>query len=128
MNTYMKKKYPLYITAVILVTALITGCYNDNEELLYGSSTEDCSTVQAKYVTDILPIVTTKCAIAGCHDANAPANSSGFSLLTYDELRSKVDRISVRVVTQMTMPPTGPLPPADISKFKCWIASGALNN
>jgi len=113
---------------LLLTVAFFTGCYNNNEELLYGNQTEDCSTVQAKFSTDILPIVNTKCAISGCHNAAAATNSSGFTLQTFDQLKDKVDRIHVRVVTQKTMPPTGPLLPAEIDKFKCWIASGALNN
>jgi hypothetical protein len=39
-----------------------------------------------------------------------------------------VIRINERVILQKSMPPTGPLPPAEINQLKCWIAAGALNN
>lgn len=119
----MKKLFLSTITVLLL-----NGCYNDNAELLYGSNNTDCNTVQAKYGTDISQIVATKCSISGCHDANGPSNPPGFSLQTYEQVSAKKDRINARVVIEKTMPPTGPLPAAEINKLACWIASGAPNN
>lgn len=124
----MKKTLFYLIPVFLFILLLSNGCYNDNAELLYGSQNIDCNTVQAKFGTDISQIITTKCAIPGCHDANAASNPAGFSLQTYAQVSAKKDRINTRVVVEKTMPPTGPLPPAEINKIKCWIASGAQNN
>ncbi|MEO6550416.1 MAG: hypothetical protein ABIN94_20590 [Ferruginibacter sp.] len=118
------KKFFLSMMAVML----LNSCYNDNAEILYGTHDTGCNAIQAKYATDISQIVTTKCAIAGCHNANAANNPAGFSLLTYQQVSAKKDRINARVVIEKTMPPSGPLPAADINKLACWIASGAPNN
>ncbi|MEO7767099.1 MAG: hypothetical protein ABIS01_06720 [Ferruginibacter sp.] len=124
----MKKSSLSIIGAALLILLSANGCYNDNAELLYGSQNTDCSTVQAKYGTDINQIVTTKCAVSGCHDANAASNAAGFSLQTFEQVSAKRDRINARVVIEKTMPPTGPLPSTEISKIACWIAGGAQNN
>ena len=124
----MKKSFYPIIPVLLFTLLIINGCYNDNAELLYGSQNTDCNTVQAKFGTDIIPIVTSRCAIPGCHDANGASNPAGFSLQTYVQISAKKDRINARVVLEKSMPPTGPLTPAEIDKMKCWIASGALNN
>jgi hypothetical protein len=110
-----------------MTAILIGGCYNDKEEILYpGSNTAaDCSTVPSAFSTDIYPLINSKCAISGCHDATA---SGGVVLQNYNQVNSKKDRINVRALIEKSMPPTGPLLPAEINKIKCWIDGGALNN
>ncbi|MEO8771024.1 MAG: hypothetical protein ABI402_13080 [Ferruginibacter sp.] len=106
---------------------ILTGCYNDKEDILYPGSNNptDCATVPSKFATDIYPLITSKCAISGCHDATA---SGGVILQNYTQVNSKTDRINARAVMEKSMPPTGALLPDEISKIKCWISSGALNN
>ncbi|MEO6722524.1 MAG: hypothetical protein ABIN67_19295, partial [Ferruginibacter sp.] len=84
-----------------------------------------CSTVPASFNADILPLVTTKCAVPGCHDATA---SGGHFFQSYNDVNVAKELINLRVVIQKSMPPTGPLPQADIDKLKCWIGNGAPNN
>lgn len=106
---------------------LLTGCYRDKEELLYPGSTTpvDCSTVAAKFAADVQPIILSKCALPGCHDATA---SGGVILQNYTQVSAKKDRINVRVIIEKNMPPFGALLPGEIAKIKCWIDGGALNN
>ncbi|MBI2730692.1 MAG: hypothetical protein HYX40_08075 [Sphingobacteriales bacterium] len=43
-----------------------------------GGTTTDCSTTSAKFAADVSPIISTSCAVSGCHNGTqAPA------LLTY---------------------------------------------
>ena len=125
------KKPVIYTTSILSILAMcmlvLQSCYHDKEELLYpGSNTAaDCTTTASKFSTDIYPIVSSKCAISGCHDATA---SGGVLLQNYTQINAKTGRINVRALTEKSMPPTGALLPAEINKLKCWIVSGALNN
>lgn len=114
--------------ALCLGIACIQGCYYDKEELLYPGSTQavDCSTVAAKYSANVSPIIIAKCATATCHD---PATASGGLIFqNYSQVTDALDRIQARATIEKTMPPTGPLSPAEINILKCWIESGAPNN
>ncbi len=116
------------IVCLMLVHILtLVGCYNDKEELLYPGSNApvDCTTTPASFATDILPLITTKCAVPGCHDASA---SGGVIFQTYTQINDKKDRINVRAIVEKSMPPTGALLPAEIAKLKCWIEAGGPNN
>lgn len=124
---FIKTRCIFTISMLVLATLVFTGCYADKEELLYPGSTTpvDCTTVPAKFATDVQPIISTKCAISGCHDASA---SGGVIFQTYTQISAKKDRINARVVVEKSMPATGALLPAEIAKIKCWIDGGALNN
>ncbi len=112
-----------FILFVLLI--MIAGCYYDKEELLYPDSRIDCSTLSAKF-SDVSPIISQKCAGAGCHDA---ATASGATVLeTYDQVKAKAARINQRVITERTMPPGMTLTPAETATIKCWINSGMPNN
>ena len=106
---------------------LMTGCYYDKEELLYPDSNTavDCSTVSAKFSADVAPIISSQCATSGCHDATA---SGGIVLQNYAQISAAKDRIQTRALTEKTMPPSGPLPAAQVNAIQCWINSGAPNN
>jgi uncharacterized membrane protein len=116
-----------FILLFSTMTAAFSGCYYDKEELLYGNSgTINCATISAKFSTDVKPIIQSKCATAGCHDA---ASASGGAVLeTYTQIAAQSARINQRCVVEKNMPTTGPLPPAEIAAIKCWIDSGAPNN
>lgn len=121
------KNIPTAGCIILLLVTLITGCYADKEELLYpGSvSTVDCNTVTAKYAADVQPIIASKCATGGCHDAGA---SGGVILQTHSQVSAKKDRVYARAVVEKSMPSSGALSPAEIAKLKCWIDNGAPNN
>lgn len=124
----MKRKYVSPVVFLLLLTAaFMQGCYYDKEELLYpGSNTPvDCSTVNAKFAANVLPLISAKCATSGCHDATA---SGGLVFQSYAQISGAKDRINARAVVEKTMPAAGPLQPAEINIIKCWIESGAPNN
>lgn len=116
------------ISSFIIVTAIlvISGCYYDNEALLYPGGTVDCTTVNAKFSVDVKPIIQAKCNTAGCH--NAASVAGGVVLETHAQVAAKAARINQRCVVEKSMPPGGPLTPGEIAILKCWIDSGSPNN
>lgn len=77
------------------------------------------------YSTDIDTIISVKCG--GCHGSG----SLDGNLTDYAVLKSKVESgaFKNRVFTLKDMPQGGPaLPEDELSKLKCWIEQGALNN
>ena len=114
----------LFITAAVTVT----GCSYNKEELLYSGRTTatNCITINAKFATDVLPIISSKCATPGCH--NAASSAGGAVLVTYIQIAALASQINQRSVVEKTMPSNGPLSPAEIAILKCWIDAGALNN
>lgn len=118
----MKKVGICLVWSFMLV---FTGCYYDKDELLYPKSNIDCNTVPAKYA-DVAPIISQKCAGAGCHDA---ATAAGATVLeTYDQIKSKSARIIQRVIVEKTMPPGMTLSTTETAILKCWIGSGMPAN
>lgn len=117
----------ILILSLPLLLAVMSGCYKDKEELLYPGSTKpvDCTTTPATFSGDVHPIITSKCAIPGCHDASA---SGGRLFQTYLQISDAKDRINARAVVEKTMPASGALSTTEIAKIKCWIDAGAQNN
>lgn len=120
-----QKKIKIGVVFSLLGIILITGCTYNKEELLYPGQPADCNTIPAKFSSDVLPLITTKCAISNCHDATA---AGGFIFSNYTQISSAKDLIKVVAVLQKTMPQTGPLASSEINILKCWIDSGAPNN
>lgn len=112
---------------IIIATILVQSCYYDKEELLYPGSTAavDCTTINAKFGADVQPLITSKCATSGCHDATA---AGGITLENYAQISGAKDRVNARSVVEKTMPSSGPLQQSEVNIIKCWIESGALNN
>ena len=112
--------------AILLLFSLsvLTGCYYDNEETLYGTSV-DCSQVTAKFASDVAPIIQSKCAFSGCHDNGA---AGGVALTNYSQIFQHAAKVRSTVVVSRTMPKSGSITPTEIAKLKCWLDSGAPNN
>lgn len=124
---HLTLKKHLLVTVGIIAVSVLGSCYYDKEEILYpGSTTVDCTTTPAGFAADVQPLFISKCAVSGCHD---PATASGGAIFqNHAQISSKKDRILIRAVVDKTMPPTGPLTPAESAKIKCWIEAGALDN
>lgn len=121
-----KKRYWL-AQFLIIATVLTGGCRYDKEELLYPGNNppNNCAAIPASFKTEVLPLITSKCAISGCHDATA---SGGQVFQNYNQISAAKDRIYIRAVIQKTMPATGFLTATEINTLSCWIAGGAINN
>lgn len=116
----MKKKIVFILSIVFFYS-----CYNDNEEELYGPVSCDVSAIT--YTNDVLPIINTSCATAGCH-VSGGTGSGDFT--NYTELKAKVDNGSFenRVLIQKNMPPSTPLTDCELQILQAWVDNGALNN
>ncbi|MDO9375760.1 MAG: hypothetical protein Q7T76_15170 [Ferruginibacter sp.] len=108
--------FPLYFSA----------CKYDKELLNAGPNPPaNCNAVPTSFNAVIFPLVSTKCAIAGCHDASA---SGGQVFQNYTQISGAKDRIHVRAIVQRSMPATGFLTTAEYNSLRCWIEAGAPNN
>jgi hypothetical protein len=112
---------------MVLAFFVLTGCYYDNEEELYGNS---CEVVNISYSLDVLPIIESNCFI--CHAASA--NQGDVTLEGYGAIIEYVD--SGQLIGAIThsggfspMPDDAPkLSDCNIQKIQQWVDDGALNN
>lgn len=81
---------------------------------------DDCVTEGMIYNGEIKTIIDNSCATSNCH---AGTNSLP-SLATYNDVVSRIDRVSARALDLQTMPPAGPLEDCDMKKLKAWIEAG----
>ena len=147
---------------LLLVVGLMFGCGNDNEVVddghdhVHGDEGDDFDTAadnlglmfddpaaagrpSPSFSADIAPILTSRCATAGCHVAGGP---HGVDLRTYDSLSAGGDAGTiviagnaresevVKQIVQGRMPPdpAEPLDAAEIQLIIDWINEGAENN
>src|SRR4051812_11051916 len=77
------------LVGIAAILLLLGSCYNDKYQELYpAKTTVTCDTTTVSYATDIAPIITAKCNIAGgCHDAAGLA-VSGYDFTTYAGLHA----------------------------------------
>ncbi len=112
------------IIGVLIITAGITGCVYNKEELLYPGSS-DCSTLNISFSADIQPIIQSSCAVAGCHDASS--GNKGGPFINYTQIKNKATTIKNQVVAGK-MPQGSTLTSNQIKLIRCWVEKGALNN
>ena len=89
-----------------------------------ATGTIDCGTV--KFSTTILPLISSKCATSGCHNAsstNGPGPLTGYAQIF-------ASRTSILAsVTSNRMPQGGPaLSAQEKGAINCWIDANAPNN
>ena len=118
----------------ILLSISIQSCYNDNEEVLYGTSTTTCDTAIGTYTKNVLPIMNAQCATSGCHNtatASAGANLSGYTT-TKSYITNNKDLFigSIKHTSGFSAMPKGgnKMATCDISKIESWINAGMPNN
>lgn len=98
---------------------MFIGCVND-------TLTFQCSpSVSLSYELDIAPIVSTKCAAAGCHDGSNPAVPT---LSNFTQVAGNANDIKFQIGNE-AMPPSSSTPLTDSEKAKilCWIEQGEKN-
>lgn len=125
----MKKTFTLLTITVVLGLAY-SGCIYDKADLVYPQPAT-CDTVNMKYSTDIVPILTANCYV--CHGGNA-SNSGGRKFDSHALLLNYVNSGKlVKAITHSSgatpMPYQLPkLPECTINKIKAWVNRGAPNN
>jgi uncharacterized membrane protein len=90
-----------------------------------GSPATTPVTNEPKFSRDIRPVISSKCAITGCHVANFP-----FGNFTLDgDFKARVDNGKVQslVLENKIMPPAKavPLTDSELEKLQSWINNGA---
>ncbi len=114
----------------------ILGCARDRGHILMPDDTSPHTEVhetfdtEASFEQNLMPILTTKCALAGCHVADGP---HGLDFRTYASFIAGGEHPAfipgnaeesevVEVIVSGIMPPKGPpLSPAEIQLFIDWI-------
>jgi hypothetical protein len=124
-------KKGLIVSFVLISTALVySGCYYDKSELVYPQPAT-CDTVNMRYSTDIVPILSANCYV--CHGGTA-SGSAGRKFDTHALLVNYVNSGElVKAITHTggvtPMPYNLPkLPECTINKIKAWVNRGAPNN
>lgn len=113
------------VLGLVLLLGNVQSCYYDVETVLYHQAPVNCTTLSAKFATDVQPIINLHCATNNCHNSTGAGNTV---LQNYDQVVGKLDRIRQRVLIDKTMPPNGSLTPSQLDILKCWMDGGALNN
>lgn len=113
------------IVAAVLTGAilLLAGCYNDKEELLYGSIT--CDGSNASYAANVSAIIQNNCTASDCHGAGS-INGPG-PLTNYTQIRNAAVQIQSAVVSRF-MPQGSSLTTSQIKSINCWVNAGAPDN
>lgn len=111
--------------------SLLSSCFYDNEEDLYGTS-NFCDTTNVSYSNEVATILDNNCLT--CHStAAANALGAGIVLDSYDGVLpfasggTLYDVINATDVTRV-MPPSGKMADCNIEQIKAWIDAGALDN
>lgn len=112
------------LNSLVLLAAMIlllTGCYYDVEEELYGGT---CDTLAVTYTKDITALLSAGNCI-GCHSGGAP--SGGVNLSDYASVKAKALDGSLygalnHDAPYTAMPPTGgKLDNCSLFKVKAWV-------
>ena len=88
-----------------------------------GSS---CDGINAKFSSDVLPLIQTKCATGGaCHGAGS-TNGPG-ALTSFNQIENAAGSIKDAVLSGR-MPLGGTLTNTQIKQISCWVNNGAPDN
>jgi mono/diheme cytochrome c family protein len=102
-----------------------------------GKTGRACSPDSVYYANTIYPLISSSCAMSGCHDSKTQAE--GVDLTSYDKIRqyispgnptgSELYREIVKTGRErMPPPPMDPWTSDQIAKLGKWISQGARNN
>ena len=120
----MKKNFILF---AICIAVTVVSCKKSSSDTPSGggpSGTVDCSAV--KFSTTISPLISTRCATAGCHNASS-SNGPG-PLTSYAQIFASRTSI-LSAVNSNRMPQGGPaLSAMEKEALNCWISANAPNN
>ncbi len=119
-----------FISILSLSILLLSSCYYDNAEDLYGQLAP-CDTANVKYSVQVVNILSQNCY--RCHGGNA-ADGAGVKLQDYQVVRSKALNGTLLGVIKhlpgyVQMPKNATrLSNCDIAVIETWIRNGALEN
>ncbi len=114
-------KYCIFF--VFISFALLTSCYNDNEEDIYSkfNASLNCDTIDVNYEENIKFILNANCA--SCHDGSHPScnlnnytNARNYALLPNSNLYTYVENNTHKDAV---------LSDCELKQLKLWIENGA---
>jgi hypothetical protein len=113
---------------MILLSGITSGCYYDNEAVLYG--VQECVPDAPTYSTTIAPLISRNCL--SCH--NQASSNGGIALETYSQVITQVE--SGRLMGAIThssgfspMPKNSQqLSECNINAIRTWIDAGTPEN
>lgn len=118
---------------IIPAVALLAACYKDNREDMYGIGPgSTCDTSNVTYSAVVQPVLQSKCATSGCH--NAASHSAGVDLSSYAGAKIIADKGSLLQVIrhESGLPPMpqggAKLDDCTIAQIQKWVNDGAPNN
>jgi hypothetical protein len=122
-------KTKIIIGLALLIAGVFTAC--EKEYFKPTSSISDNTIISFSKM--VVPVLTTKCAISGCHQGAVPPNFSESTAYTNLVDGALVDTLNptksiLYVKLTSNMPPTGKLTADDLKKFLLWIKQGAQEN
>lgn len=121
---------------MICFAVLVSSCYYDSEQYIYGAS--ECDTTDVTYSATIQPIIELNCYI--CHSSANASFAGGDNVLEgYENI---IEQVEPGIAEESNlygdiawlpgfnhMPKGQPqISDCDIAKVKKWIDDGALNN
>jgi mono/diheme cytochrome c family protein len=117
-----------HVALLTLLLATASGCYYDNEAVLYGA--QECVPDAPTYSTTIAPLIGRNCL--SCH--GQASSNGGIALETYTQVIAQVE--SGRLMGAIThsngfspMPKNSrQLSECDINAIRTWIDAGAPEN
>ncbi|HET9055850.1 MAG TPA: hypothetical protein VFN30_03280 [Chitinophagaceae bacterium] len=120
-------KKTLYIIFVIAIFTITYSCSKSKDNSTTGggsggSTPVNCTNISAKFSADVQPIISTYCAITGCHNGTQQP-----TLTTYAQIAGNATLINSQVQSGR-MPKVGSLTTDQKNIIACWVQSGALNN
>ncbi len=120
----MKFKNLIY---TVLASTVITNCSSsDSDDLTPKPDPDPTPTEKVTYSNDVKAIIDNNCV--RCH-GNPTANGAPFSLTTFDNAKSRIDRILNRINNASNpMPPNGLMAQGLRDNIQKWKDDGLLEN
>lgn len=125
-------KQTIKISLIVLI-ALVTGCYYDSEEKLYPQLSTSCDLTNVTFAATVTPILQASCF--SCHSNSKAANSGGgIKVQNYADVLTIVKNGKLMGAVNhssgyQAMPKGGgKLTDCEINQLQKWIDNGTLNN
>ncbi len=126
-------KMKLSLAALLIGTmALISSCYYDKADLLYGGNTGPCtdSSGTVSYAQKVVPLLQQYCY--SCHTGSFPSGNQLMGTYTADKTMAQSGKLYGTIAHAAGYSPmpkgTTKMTNCQIAVIKKWIDSGSLNN
>lgn len=118
---------------LVVLVSLVTGCFYDNEETLYGQVNTTCDLSNVTFAASVKPILQASCL--SCHsNSNASSSGGGIRLQDYADVQTQAKNGklmgTVKHASGYQQMPLGggKLSDCEINTLQKWIDNGTLNN